>query len=283
MCRVQGLCHDRASPPNYLFMRAGPGVATDAKSNEITAICLTDTLIKCGGHDESVDVVGIHLIRFGRVQNQYRPPGLCVVFRDGQRHAPITRGLKQLGFDDYFTPPQKCPPRNAPPRNAPPRNAPPRNAPPEMPPPTSPPPEAPVRRYSQTKAILLHRGSCFLIRLGVSRIGTPPGGVPFGGRAVHQNPRAHGRRDHRGERFPAPRPRPAKRGREQEREALAFGPRRLGRLLVACNDGPSPGVKRWFRNAVFGTEVAHRAARLLPAAQHPPPKSLLAQVPIASP
>ena len=54
-----------------------PGVATDAKSNEITAICLTDTLIKCGGHDESVDVVGIHLIRFGRVQNQYRPPGLC--------------------------------------------------------------------------------------------------------------------------------------------------------------------------------------------------------------
>ena len=64
-------------------MRAGPGVATDAKSNEITAICLTDTLIKCGGHDESVDVVGIHLIRFGRVQNQYRPPGLCVVFRDG--------------------------------------------------------------------------------------------------------------------------------------------------------------------------------------------------------
>ena len=59
-------------------MRAGPGVATDAKSNEITAICLTDTLIKCGGHEESVDVVGIHLIRFGRVQNQYRPPGLCV-------------------------------------------------------------------------------------------------------------------------------------------------------------------------------------------------------------
>ena len=58
-------------------MRADPGVATDAKSNEITAICLTDTLIKCGGHDESVDVVGIHLIRFGRVQNQYRPPGLC--------------------------------------------------------------------------------------------------------------------------------------------------------------------------------------------------------------
>ena len=36
---------------------------------------LTDTLIKCGGHDESVDVVGIHFIRFGRVQNRYRPPG----------------------------------------------------------------------------------------------------------------------------------------------------------------------------------------------------------------
>ena len=129
----RGLCHDRASPPNYLFMRAGPGVATDAKSNEITAICLTDTLIKCGGHDESVDVVGIHLIRFGRVQNQYRPPGLCVVFRDGQRHAPITRGLKQLGFDDYFTPP--------------------RNAPPEMPLPEMPLPEMPPRKCPPRQAL----------------------------------------------------------------------------------------------------------------------------------
>ena len=39
-------------PQTTYLCAAGPGVATDAKSNEITAICLTDTLIKCGGHDE---------------------------------------------------------------------------------------------------------------------------------------------------------------------------------------------------------------------------------------
>ena len=136
-CAGSGLCHDRASPPNYLFMLCCPGVATDAKSNEITAICLTDTLIKCGGHDESVDVVGIHLIRFGRVQNQYRPPGLCVVFRDGQRHAPITRGLKQLGFDDYFTPPE-MPPQKCPSQKCPSQKCPPGNAPPDKPSPGKP-------------------------------------------------------------------------------------------------------------------------------------------------
>ena len=46
-----------------------------------------------------------------------------------RRHAPITRGLKQLGFDNYSPPPemplQKCPSRNAPPEMPLPRNVPP--------------------------------------------------------------------------------------------------------------------------------------------------------------
>ena len=54
-----------------------------------------------------------------------------------------------------------------------------------MPPPTSPPPEALVRRYSQTKAILLHRGSCFLIPLGVSRINPPPGDTTLAVQTLH--------------------------------------------------------------------------------------------------
>ena len=86
MCRGPRSLPRSCKSPKLPIYGAGPGVATDAKSNEITAICLTDTLIKCGGHEESVDVVGIHLIRFGRVQNQYRPPGLCVAFRDGISH-----------------------------------------------------------------------------------------------------------------------------------------------------------------------------------------------------
>ena len=77
MCRGLEVFATIVQVPQTTYLWRCPGVATDAKSNEITAICLTDTLIKCGGHDESVDVVGIHLIRFGRVQNQYRPPGLC--------------------------------------------------------------------------------------------------------------------------------------------------------------------------------------------------------------
>ena len=90
-------------------MRAALGDATDAKSNEITAIRLTDTLIKCGGHEESVDAAGIHLISIWACpKSDTAPPGgyghFLVNFPEPLTHPSTTSAGPVLAFSATGTP-----------------------------------------------------------------------------------------------------------------------------------------------------------------------------------